>query len=71
MDERSLPGRSCFDVAKGQKNYSSVLITRCPLHQLDIEHLPNFLPQEHKKAFEAFLNALKLDPANAEIEKVM
>uniref|UniRef100_A0A0E0NZJ8 Uncharacterized protein n=1 Tax=Oryza rufipogon TaxID=4529 RepID=A0A0E0NZJ8_ORYRU len=39
--------------------------------KLDIEHLPNFLPQEHKKAFEAFLNALKLDPANAEIEKVM
>ncbi|KAB8093010.1 hypothetical protein EE612_019660 [Oryza sativa] len=27
--------------------------------------------KEHKKAFEAFLNALKLDPANAEIEKVM
>uniref|UniRef100_A0A0E0NZK3 Uncharacterized protein n=1 Tax=Oryza rufipogon TaxID=4529 RepID=A0A0E0NZK3_ORYRU len=27
--------------------------------------------EEHKKAFEAFLNALKLDPANAEIEKVM
>nr|AAK26124.1 putative protein phosphatase [Oryza sativa Japonica Group]ABF98207.1 TPR Domain containing protein [Oryza sativa Japonica Group] len=29
------------------------------------------LLKEHKKAFEAFLNALKLDPANAEIEKVM
>uniref|UniRef100_A0A0D9VXF5 Uncharacterized protein n=1 Tax=Leersia perrieri TaxID=77586 RepID=A0A0D9VXF5_9ORYZ len=29
------------------------------------------LLKEHKKAFEAFLNALKLDPANEEIEKVL
>uniref|UniRef100_A0A0D3FMF6 Uncharacterized protein n=1 Tax=Oryza barthii TaxID=65489 RepID=A0A0D3FMF6_9ORYZ len=27
--------------------------------------------EEHKKAFEVFLNALKLDPANADIEKVL
>ncbi|BAF12816.1 Os03g0680400 [Oryza sativa Japonica Group] len=29
------------------------------------------LLKEHKKAFEVFLNALKLDPANADIEKVL
>jgi tetratricopeptide (TPR) repeat protein len=31
---------------------------------------PNFVPQEHKKAVNAFLDGLKLDPANAQIEKV-
>jgi tetratricopeptide (TPR) repeat protein len=31
---------------------------------------PYFVPQEHKKAVNAFLDGLKLDPANAQIEKV-
>jgi tetratricopeptide (TPR) repeat protein len=32
---------------------------------------PISVPQEHKKAVEAFLDGLKLDPGNAEIEKVL